>query len=482
MNLFFVLHLVSLNLILFSFFLILPLIVSLLFQEKSFYTFLKVWILTLLTGILGYFLTKKAKKEDIGRREAFLVVTLTWIVVAFFGSLTYLWSGVLKSFTDAYFEAMSGFTTTGSSVFTQVENLPYSILFWRALTQWIGGLGIVVFVLAILPWLGSGGMQLFKAEVPEITPDKLKPRIIDTAKLLWKIYIGITIFLVLAYLISGMNLFDAICHTFTTISTGGFSTKNESIGHFKKPWLEYVVCLGMLMGGTNFTIYYYIIKKDFSKLKKNTELKVYFLLIISFIVLNTLFLKFFHALNWEKAFRVSSFQIISIITTTGYGTEDYLKWPYVSQVLLLFSMFFGGMIGSTAGGIKMVRIVLVFKYLYKELYQLLHPKAVISIKLNGNVVSESILESIWGFIFLLNLVTFIATLILASTGLDPLTAFSTVVTTLNNVGPAFGEAGPTGNFSFIHPLGKWTLILCMLIGRLEYYTVILLFFPAFWKK
>ncbi len=474
-------YFLSINLLILSFFLLFPLLLALIFGEKEFKIFLLTLSLVIGSSVIGLYFTREQRHTELGHKEAFFVVTFTWILAAFFGALPYFFAGEL-SFTDAYFEAMSGFTTTGASVFTEVEHLPKSVLFWRALTQWIGGLGIVVFVLAVLPWVGSGGMQLFKAEVPEVSVDKLKPRIFDTAKLLWSLYTGITAFLVVLYCLGGMQIFDAVCHAFTTISTGGFSTKNTSIAYYHSPLLEVFVTLGMIMGGTNFTLYFGLLRRRLPRFWRSEEFNFYIgsLCVISLTVFLVLLATGYA--NFWNCLRYAVFQVVSIITTTGYATDDYLKWNYLAQNIILFSMFLGAMAGSTGGGLKSVRVLIIFKQIYKELYKLIHPRAYLKLKLDEKPVSEDILSSIWGFVFLSVMVLIIATLLLSATGVNFLTAFSMVATALNNVGPAFGKAGPTGNFAFVHPFGKWVLSMCMLIGRLEYYTVIILFFPAFWKK
>jgi len=349
------------------------------------------------------------------------------------------------------------------------------------MTQWIGGMGIIVFVLAVLPLMGIGGMQLFKAEVPEISVDKLRPRIIDTAKSLWFIYIGITAIIIILYFIAGMDIYDAVCHAFTTISTGGFSTKNASIAHFKSPMLEYISSFGMFLGGINFALYFYLLKGRVRRFLKNAEFRFYFCIISITVVLLTVDLLFYYH-SFSEAFRYALFQVISIMTTTGYATADYLKWSSFSQLVLLIIMFFGGMIGSTGGGIKQVRVYLMIKQIYREFYQLIHPRAVLALKLDDKFLTKEILGSIWGFVFLAIFVCALASIGMTATGLDMVTSVSTVVSSMNNVGPALGEAGPAGNYFSIPPLGKWILILCMLAGRLEYYTVLILLTPAFWKR
>lgn len=464
-----------------SLFLGISAVVSFIYQEDL-RGLLFTFFLTFLTGGVLFFITKGARHEELRYKEAFLTVTLTWLGASFFGALPYIFTGSIASITDACFESMAGFTTTGASILKDVESLPRGILFWRSLTQWIGGIGIVVFVLAVLPVIGTGGMQLFKAEVPGISVDKIRPRLVDTAKLLSILYLTLTGLIGVVYHLLGMDLFDAVCHAFTTISTGGFSTKNSSIGHFNSAGLEYAVSVCMLLGSINFTLYFHLLKGNFRDLLKNEELRFYLGVVSISVVLMWLYLMFSFSYSMEKAFRETLFQVVSIITTTGYSTADYTLWGSFAQGLILFIMFLGGMVGSTAGGIKELRIYLMFKELYHQFLRMIHPRAVTVLKLREKNVSIEILETVWIFVFLTITVWIGASLMISAIGVDLVTALSTVASCLNNVGPALGEAGPASNYAEIPVIGKWVLIACMLIGRLEYFTVLVLFVPAFWKK
>jgi len=477
-----VINIIGIILIILSIFMTIPVLVSIINHSSDTLALGLSCFLTFFCGTVMLTLTKHYRYEELMYREAFMTVTLTWIAVAFFGCLPYIFTGSVSSFTDAFFESMSGFTTTGASIFADVESLPAGLLFWRSMTQWIGGMGIIVFALAVLPIIGTGGMQLFKAEVPEISVDKLRPRIIDTAKALWFIYIGITSIIVILYFIAGMDVYDALCHAFTTISTGGFSTKNASIAHFKTPLLDYISSFGMFLGGVNFTLYFYLLRGNIQRFLKNAEFRFYFgvTVVTVFIITVDLWISVYN--SFSEAFRYALFQVISIMTTTGYATADYVKWTYFSQLVLLIIMFFGGMIGSTGGGIKQVRIYLMIKQIYREFYQLIHPRAVLALKLDEKFLTKELLGSIWGFVFLAIFVCALASIAMTATGLDLITSVSTVISAMNNVGPALGEAGPAGNYSSIPVLGKWILIFCMLAGRLEYYTVLILLTPAFWKR
>lgn len=482
MNFRLILHMLSVVLLFVGLFMLLPLVVSLFYDRSETTALLASALLTVVTGVIVFFLTKSSKTEEIRHREAFVIVSISWLVVALFGATPYLFTGAITTFTDAYFESMSGFTTTGASVIPDVEILPKGLLFWRSLTQWIGGMGIILFALAILPLIGGGGMQLFKAEVPEISVDKLRPRIIDTSKALWLIYLGLTVTVTLVFLFGGMDLYDAINHAFTTMATGGFSTKNASIAHFKSPFIEYVTSIFMFMAGVNYSLYFQLFRGRPLSLWKNNEFRFYLavtvLMVLSLMV--DLFLKLGTSL--EESFRLSLFQVTSIMTTTGFATSDFENWPFFSQAMLLLCMFFGGMIGSTSGGIKQVRVLLMLKQGYRELYQLIHPHAVTTLKLDNKFLTNEVLGSIWGFVFLFMMLCLVSTVAMTLFGVDLITSMTTVLSATSNVGPALGEAGPTENYSKISTGGKWILIFCMLAGRLEVYTILILLVPNFWKK
>lgn len=440
------------------------------------------FLATFFAGLFLYFLTKSQEKIEIRHRDGFAVVTVSWLAMSFFGSLPYLLSGVAYSFTDAYFEAMAGFTTTGASVFSNLEEFPDGVLLWRSLTQWMGGMGIIVFSLAILPLLGAGGMQLFKAEVPEIGVEKLRPRIIDMAKSLWYIYAGLTGLLAILLSVAGMNVFDAVCHSFTTMATGGFSTKSASIAHFQNPFIDIIITVFMFLAGINFSLHFYALRGDFSKFARSSEFRFYCLVILCAITIVTFNTYNSQYNSIQESLRYAAFQVVSIVTTTGFATADYELWPVLSQLLILCLMFLGGMVGSTGGGMKQVRILLMLKQAYREVYHLIHPHAVSALKLNDRNIPKETLGGIWGFLFLFVLISFVAIFILSALGVDMATSASTVISSMSNVGPALGTAGPAENYAGIPDPGKWVLVFCMLAGRLEIYTVVLLFMPIFWKK
>ncbi len=481
MNIGLILNILGSAIIIIAVFMIFPIIVSIIYSQPDFQPLVISFLITLFSGSAVYFSTIKHKKEEIRNREAFLIVTMTWLSVAFFGAIPFLLSGMFETFTDAYFESMSGFTTTGASVLKDIEIQPLGVLFWRSMIQWIGGMGIIVFALAILPMLGSGGMQLFKAEVPEISVDKLKPRIIDTAKALWFIYLSLTFLNVVFLLIGGMDIYNALCHAFTTLATGGFSTKNASIGHYENPFIHYTTSMFMFLAGVNYTLYFCLFRGKFSPIWKGNELRFY----VAFTLIATAMITINISDSYnsiEESFRHALFQVTSITTTTGFASADFGKWHAFSQIILVIAMLAGGMIGSTAGGIKQVRILLMLKQGYREIYQLIHPRAVLALKLDEKFLNKEILGSIWGFVFLFLMLCVVATLAMAALGIDFITSATTVISTACNVGPALGQAGPAENYAFIPDIGKWILTFCMLAGRLEIYTVLILFVPEYWRK
>jgi trk system potassium uptake protein TrkH len=398
------------------------------------------------------------------------------------GAIPYLLSGSIPNLTHAYFESISGFTTTGASILTDIERLPEGILLWRSLTQWLGGMGIIVLSIAILPFLGVGGMQLYKAEVPSPVVDKLKPRISDTAKTLWKVYLLITVVEIILLFGGGMPLFEAVSHGFCTMPTGGFSPKNTSIAHYNSPYFDGVIILFMLLAGINFSLHYKLIKGDLTIFGKDPECRVFFVLIVLFIIMVTFNIHGTVYDSFTRAFRYAAFQVSSIITTTGFVTTDYDLWPSFSRKLLFLCMFLGAMAGSTGGGMKIMRIILLAKHSYCEIFRIIHPHAITSVKLGGRPVPGEVLSSIWGFFLLFLGLFIVAALVMASLGLDMISAFASVAACIGNIGPGLGLVGPAKNYVAIPFIGKWVLIFCMLLGRLEIYTVIVLLIPEYWRK
>jgi len=442
--------------------------------------FLKSGLITFGVGAFSYLVSKGVTK-DLGKREGYIIVSLVWVVFSIFGCLPYLFSGSIPSVTNAFFETMSGFTTTGSSILNNIEELPHGILFWRSLTQWMGGMGIIVMFLAILPTLGIGGRELFVAEVPGPAPDKLTPRIKETARNLWGLYMLFTLIETIMLYFGGMSFFDAVNHSLTTMATGGYSTKQASVGFFTSPYLQYVIIFFMFVAGTNFTLSYALITGKMTKVFKDEEFRFYTIVVFLFSIMIALGLLASGNITGEQAFRDSLFTVVSIITTTGYATVDYLLWTPFLGMLIFVLFFVGGSAGSTGGGVKVVRILLLFKNSFHELKRLVHPNAVIPIRYNRHVVDQRTVTNILAFFVFYILIFMISSILMSLWTPDIYSAFSAVATTLGNIGPGFGEIGPMENFHNLPDLAKWFLSFLMLLGRLELFTVLILFSPSFWK-
>jgi len=438
--------------------------------------------ITLGSGALLTVLFKKWKVNIISHREGMAIVALGWAAAGFFGAFPFYLSNTFDTFGDALFESVSGFTTTGASVLSNIEDVPRGILFWRSLTHWLGGMGIIVLSLAVLPFLGVGGMQLYKAEVPGPTPDKLKPRIKDTAAVLWKVYLLLSVSEMVLLMFGGMDLFEALCHTFGTMATGGFSTRSGSIADYKSGYVDTVIMIFMFLAGINFALHYQCLKGKPFALWRDPEFRFFSGTLILFILLVTLNIYGSVYSRFLDALHFGAFQLVSIITTTGYVTADYEKWPSLAQNILVLCMFLGASTGSTGGGMKCMRLMLLLKHSYRELFRLIHPHAVTQIKLGGRPVQHDVMESIWGF-FILYLGLFIlSSFLLVAMGVDGVTSFAAVAATIGNIGPGLGMVGPMENYALLPVAAKWLLIFCMLLGRLEIYTVIILLVPEFWRK
>ena len=478
----FILNIIGILTFFFGLTMVFPLFVGLYYQDQSVIPILKSMGITVLVGFSLYLIFRKEKAEVISQREGMAIVAVGWSAVGLFGALPFFLGDGSFTFVDAVFESVSGFTTTGASILTNIEALSKGLLFWRSFIQWLGGMGIIVLSVAILPFLGVGGMQLYKAEVPSPVPDKLKPRIRDTASVLWKVYALISLVEVVLLMVGGMDLYTALCHTFTTMPTGGFSTKNASIAHFNSIYFDCIFIFFMLMAGINFSLHYQLLRGKPLAFWRDSEFRfflgtvVFLVLVVSFNIYGSIY----NSLG--QAFRYGAFQVVSIITTTGYATADYEQWPAMSQLILLLCMFIGASAGSTGGGIKCLRVMLCFKFCYKQLFSLIHPHAVSHVKIGGKVVSDDVMQSILGFLALYIGLFTLSSVILAGMGVDFTTSFAAVAACIGNIGPGFGMVGPVDNFAQIPHLGKWLLVWCMLLGRLEIFTIIILVVPEFWRK
>ena len=436
----------------------------------------------IITAAVGALMALVHPKDDTLRaREGFTIVALTWIAVSFLGGLPFYISGYIPSMIDCFFETVSGFTTTGSTILTDVEALPRGLLFWRSFTHWVGGMGVLVLSLALLPKLGSRSVFLMRAESPGPSPGKLVPRIGQTAKILYAIYTGLSAFMFVVLLLCGMNWFDAFIHTVGAAGTGGFSNYNLSVGHFNSPLIETVIGVFLLLFGINFSIYFFLFRRNWREAFRNTELRVYIGLVIASVILIALnILPQYESLS--EAFRYSFFQVATIITTAGFGTADFNLWPLFSKMILFILMLTGCCAGSTGGGMKLIRLTMLFKGVKREIRRTVHPRGANIIRVDGRAVDEDIFASVPLFFFCYFAVIILATLIVSLDNFDFESTFTAVVACISNIGPGFGKVGPTGNFSEFSGVSKLVLSVCMLLGRLELYPVLLLISRRTWLR
>ena len=486
-------HLMGLLLLCNGAFMLVAALVSGLYKDGVTIEITMAAIVTMLVGLVAMFFTRDHKKE-VKPKEGYIIVTFGWLVMSASGMLPYLFTGAIPDITNAFFETISGYTTTGASILNDIESLPKGLLFWRSLTHWIGGMGIIVLAIAILPLLGIGGMQLFAAEAPGPSADKLHPRITDTAKRLWLIYVGYTLAETLLLKLAGMGFFYAMNHAMATLSTGGFSTKNSSLAYWNdQPLIQYIVILFMFLAGSNFVLSYFAFKGKIQKVLKDEEFKFYTGFIISFSIVAALVI-YFQAQPQvsaslpmvfgygESAIRHALFQVLAVVTTTGFVTADFTGWTPFLTIFFFGLMFLGGSAGSTAGGIKVMRHLLIIKNGLLEFKRTLHSNAIIPVRYNNKTVAESIVYNIIGFFVLYMLLFIIGALVLAFMGLDFESAIGGAATSLGNVGPGLGSLNPLSNFNDLPALGKWWCGFLMLLGRLELFTVLILFSPYFWRK
>ena len=466
-----------------SFFMFIPLGIAVYGQNMEVvFSFLFTIIPTALVCVIVYFATRPFRRRYLRAKEGFLLVTLSWLTASAIGALPFFISGEIPSYTDAFFETISGFTTTGASILTDIEAMSPALLFWRSLTHWLGGMGIVVLTVAILPILGVGGAQLMRAESPGPTLEKISPKVAETAKILWLIYLGLTVLETALLMFGGMNLFDALTHTFGTLATGGFSPKAASVGHYNSAYIDIVITVFMVAAGLNFGLYFRALQGRFRDLVRNTEFLAYLTifggttLVLAFSLNNVVYQGF------AESLRYAGFQSATVLTTTGYATADFDLWPAFSKYILFFLMFVGGCSGSTGGGIKVIRIVTLFKQAVNEMKYLFRHKGVHVVRINGEPVRKDFIYTVMGFFTLYFLCLLITTAVVSTGGYDLVTSFSSALVTVGNIGPGFARVGPTMNYAFYEPYIKWVLSIAMLVGRLEVYTVLVLLVPSFWRR
>lgn len=490
-----ILRFLGLTAILNGFFMFIAYPFSWYYDEEAQWGILGAGTVTVVVGFLLYVLNKP-KSTNIQRKEGYLIVTLGWLILSFTGCLPYLFSGTIPNVTDALFETISGYSTTGSSILNDIESMPKGILFWRSATHWIGGMGIIVLTIAILPLLGIGGMQLFSAEAPGPSADKLHPRITETAKRLWLIYVVLTFAEFFLLKIAGMTWFDAINHAMATVSTGGFSTKNASLAHYNNlPLVQYIVILFMFIAGTNFVLTYFALKGKIRKVIESEEFRYYVFAILSITGIIAIIILFFQEPTLqtsiehpkvfgetESAIRHALFQVISVITTTGFVSADFTMWSFFASGIFFALFFLGGSAGSTSGGIKVMRHVIMLKNSFLEFKKSLHPNAIIPVRYNGKAIKQHIVFNILSFFVIYMLIFMTSSVILTFFGLDFISAMGAAASSLGNIGPAIGSVSPVDNFAHLSAGAKWFCSFLMLIGRLELFTVLILFSPSFWRR
>ncbi|MGV3346663.1 Trk system potassium transporter TrkH [Enterobacteriaceae bacterium LUAb1] len=476
-------RIVGLLIILFSGTMMMPGLVALIYRDGAGRAFSQTFLIALLIGVVLWWLNRKQKGE-LKPREGFLIVVLFWVVLGSVGAMPFMFSEQLNlSVTDAFFESFSGLTTTGATVLTGLDSLPKAILFYRQMLQWFGGMGIIVLAVAILPILGVGGMQLYRAEMPgPLKDNKMRPRIAETAKTLWLIYVLLTVACMMALWAAGMSFFDAIGHSFATIAIGGFSTHDASLGYFNSPAINTIVAIFLLISGCNYGLHFSLLSgRSLRVYTRDPEFRMFIGVQFTLVFICTLVLMFHHTYNnFWKTLDQTFFQVVSMATSAGFTSDSFSRWPLFLPILLLCSAFVGGCAGSTGGGLKVIRILLLFKQGNRELKRLVHPNAVYTITLGNRALNERILEAVWGFFSAYALVFLVSMLAIIATGVDDFSAFAAVVATLNNLGPGLGVVAD--NFTSMNDTAKWILITTMLFGRLEVFTLLVLFTPTFWRE
>ena len=465
---------------------LLPVVCGLFYGETAvIFRLLEAIVIIVGLGLILHYAGRGGRNdEDLSHREGLAVVGIGWMIGCLAGALPYLLTGVLSSVPDAVFESVSGFTTTGATIFPDVEILPKSILLWRALTHWLGGMGIIVLFLAILPFLGVGGMQLYISEVSGPMGDKLKPRIKDTSIALWRVYLLLSLILLGLLLLGGMDFFNAVCHTFSTIASGGFGNWNSSIAHYQSPFIQWVLIIFMYLTGISYALHYHLFKGRWRHVLKDHELRLYTVTLLAAALIIAVYVHIYHNSrgDLELSLRNALFQVTSLASTTGFVTVDYSAWHGLPQFMLMLLMFIGGCGGSTSGGFKFMRVLLLLKGAYHELFRIVHPRAVRRMKLGSTIVQQDVLLAVSRYLVIYIVLFVVFSLLLASMGLDLTTVLSAVIACLSCVGPGFGIVGPVDNYSILPEAAKCVLALAMLLGRLETYAILLLFMPEFWRK
>ena len=455
--------------------------VSFYYRESDMLDFWKAGGITAGIGLLLAALGKGGERQ-LTRRDGYVLVSFAWVAFSLFGMLPFYIGGYIPDIADAFFETMSGFSSTGATILDDIESLPHGILFWRSMTQWIGGLGIIMFTIAVLPIFGVSGLQVFAAEASGPTHDKVHPRIGITAKWIWSIYTGITTLLVCLLMLGGMDWFDSICHAFATTGTGGFSTKQASVAYYNSPYIEYVISIFMFISGINFTLVLLFVNRKFKKFIGNAELKFYFGSVVLFTAVIAIVLYYTSPMGMEESFRKSLFQVISLHTSTGFATDDYMQWSPVLWGLLTIIMLMGACAGSTTGGLKCIRMVILTKVSRNEFKHILHPNAILPVRINKQVISPSIVSTVLAFCFIYISIIVIGTLLMMAMGVGAEESMGCVISSIGNMGPGLGETGPAYSWNALPDAAKWLLSFLMLLGRLELFTVLLLFTPDFWKR
>ena len=455
--------------------------VSFYYRESDMLDFWKAGGITAGIGLLLAALGKGGERQ-LTRRDGYVLVSFAWVAFSLFGMLPFYIGGYIPDIADAFFETMSGFSSTGATILDDIESLPHGILFWRSMTQWIGGLGIIMFTIAVLPIFGVSGLQVFAAEASGPTHDKVHPRIGITAKWIWSIYTGITTLLVCLLMLGGMDWFDSICHAFATTGTGGFSTKQASVAYYNSPYIEYVISIFMFISGINFTLVLLFVNRKFKKFIGNAELKFYFGSVVLFTAVIAIVLYYTSPMGMEESFRKSLFQVISLQTSTGFATDDYMQWTPVLWGLLTIIMLMGACAGSTTGGLKCIRMVILTKVSRNEFKHILHPNAILPVRINKQVISPSIVSTVLAFCFIYISIIVIGTLLMMAMGVGAEESMGCFISSIGNMGPGLGETGPAYSWNALPDAAKWLLSFLMLLGRLELFTVLLLFTPDFWKR